>query len=153
MNQGNLSIYGVVDQTVWRETQGPRSVSVFARIMGAPADRNLIDFSLNASVNVESPLPGRNDDTFGIGHGLAHVSGSASALDRDTGSDTGTAYPVRGNEQFMEVTNQYQVTPWLQLQPDFQYMFNPGDGSQDPSNTAKKLGDEFIVGIRTAITF
>ena len=124
MNLGNFSIYGIVDQTVWRETQGPRSVSVFARIMGAPADRNLIDFSLNAGVNMKSPLPGRNDDTFGIGYGLAHVSDRAGDVDRDTRIYAGTAsYPVRGNEHFVEVAYQYQVTSWWQLQPDFPVYF------------------------------
>src|SRR5579872_5486996 len=34
-HRGNFSLYGVIDQTVWRQPDGPRSVSVFARAMGA----------------------------------------------------------------------------------------------------------------------
>ncbi len=152
-HRGNFSLYGVVDQMVWRQPDGPRSVGVFARAMGAPNDRNLIDASLNAGVNVKAPLPGRDNDTFGIGYGWAHVSGRASALDQDTAHFTGTAFPVRSAEHFIEVTYQYQVAPWWQLQPDFQYVINPGGGIQNPQHTTQPIGDEAIVGLRTTLTF
>jgi len=151
-DQGNFSLYGVVDQMVWREAGGPRSIGVFVRLMGAPSDRNQIALSLNTGINLKAPLPGRDDDTLGIGYGLAHVSDSASALDRDHAT-FGTAIPVRGTEHFIELTYQYQVAPWWQLQPDFQYMINPGGGIQNPLNTAQTVGDEAIIGVRTTITF
>ncbi len=151
-DQGNFSLYGVVDQMVWREAGGPRSIGVFARLMGAPSDRNQIDLSLNTGINLKAPLPGRDDDTLGIGYGFAHVGSSASALDRDHAT-FGTAIPVRGTEHFIEITYQYQVAPWWQLQPDFQYVINPGGGIQIPLNTAQTVGDEAVIGVRTTITF
>lgn len=152
-HRGNFSIYGVVDQMVWREPNGQRSIGMFARAMGAPADRNLIDASVNAGVNLKAPLAGRDNDTVGIGYGWAHVSGQASALDQDTARFTGTAFPVRDAEHFVEVTYQYQATPWWQLQPDFQYVINPGGGIQNPQHTSQTVGDEAVIGIRTTITF
>lgn len=152
-HRGNFSLYGVVDQMVWRQPDGPRSVGVFARVMGAPDDRNLIDVSLNAGVNVKAPLPGRDNDSFGIGYGWARVSGSASGLDADTGRFNGTAFPVRNAEHFVEVTYQYQVAPWWQLQPDFQYVINPGGGVQNPQHTSQIVDDEAVFGLRTTITF
>jgi porin len=153
MDAGNFSLYGVVDQMLWRETQGPRSLGVFLRVMGAPADRNLVDFSLNAGINLAAPLPGRDNDTLGIGYGWAHVSSAASALDRDTARFNGSAYPIRGSEHFIEVTYQMQLAPWWQLQPDFQYVIDPGGGIQNPLDTARRVGDEAILGLRTTITF
>lgn len=152
-HQGNFSIYGVVDQMVWREARGPRSIGVFARAMGAPSDRNLIDFSLNAGVNVKGLLPGRANDTFGIGYDWAHVSDRASDLDRDQASFTGTAYPIRSSEHVIEITYQYQAAPWWQIQPDFQYVINPGGGIQNPNDTSQTIGDEAVFGLRTTITF
>jgi porin len=152
MHRGNFSVYGVADQMVWRQPNGPRSVGIFVRLMAAPADRNLIDFSLNAGVNIKAPLPGRDDDTFGIGYGLAHVSGNASDLDRDTAFFSGTAYPIRSAEHFIEVTYQIQLAPWWQLQPDFQYVFNPGGGILNPLNPAQRIRDEAVFGVRTNIT-
>lgn len=152
-HRGNFSVYGVIDQMVWREPSGPHSIGVFARAMGAPADRNLIDASLNAGFSLKAPLPGRDDDTVGVGYGWAHISGNASALDRDTARFTGTAFPVRSAEHFVEVTYQYQIAPWWQLQPDFQYVIDPGGGIQNPQHTSQIVGDEAIFGLRTTITF
>jgi len=153
MRRGNISIYSVADQMVWRQAQGPRTVGVFTRIMGAPPNRNLISFSLNAGVNLKGLLPGRDNDTLGIGYGLAYVSSSASDLDQDTAFFTGTDYPVRSAEHFVEMTYQIQVTPWWQLQPDFQFIINPEGGVQNPQNPAQRLADEAVFGIRTIITF
>lgn len=152
--RNNFSIYGVVDQMIWRPSDdSPRSVGVFARIMGAPGDRNLINFSVNAGVALKAPLPGRDDDSFGVGFGIAKVSPSAAALDSDTAFFSGSSFPVRGSETFIEVTYQIQATGWWQLQPDFQYVFNPGGGIQNPNNPAQRVGNEAIFGLRSTVTF
>jgi porin len=129
-----------------------RTLNFFTRIMGTPqTDRNLIDFSLNAGFTLHEPIFGRDDDTFGIGMGYAHVSSSASALDRAQ-AFFGTNTLTQTGETFVEATYQIQVTPWWQVQPDFQYVFNPGGGALDP-NTNEKIGDEAVIGVRTNILF
>ena len=72
----------------------------------------------------KAPLPGRDDDTFGIGFGVANVSSRAAGLDQDTAFFTGTYVPVRGAETFLEITYQAQIAPWWQIQPDFQYLLD-----------------------------
>jgi porin len=152
--RNNFSIYGVVDQMIWRPSDdSPRSIGVFARIMGAPGDRNLINFSVNAGVALKAPLPGRDDDSLGVGFGIAKVSPSAAALDSDTAVFSGSPFPVRGSETFIEVTYQIQATGWWQLQPDFQYVFNPGGGIQNPHNPTQRVGNEAIFGLRSIVTF
>jgi porin len=154
MLRNNFSIYGVVDQLIWRPSEdSPRAIGVFARMMGAPGDRNLINFSVNAGVTLKAPLPVRDDDTLGIGFGIAKVSNGAAALDRDTAFFSGGPFPVRGSETFIEVTYQIQATGWWQLQPDFQYVFNPGAGIPDPNNPAQRIGNEAIFGMRSVVTF
>ena len=153
MHRGNFSIYGVADQMVWRPSDGPRSVGVFARVMGAPADRNLIDWSVNAGVNVKAPLPGRVDDTFGIGYGWAHVSARASDFDKDHATFSGSAIPVRSSETFIELTYQAQIAPWWAVQPDLQYVRNPGGGLLNPEDPTKRIGNELVFGLRTTVTF
>jgi porin len=154
MRRHSFSIYGVVDQMIWRpDAQEQRAVAFFARVMGAPGDRNPIDFSINTGLSLRSPLPGRDNDSFGIGYGLAKVSGRASDRDRDTAFFSQSFTPTRSSEHFIEVTYQYQVAPWWQLQPDFQYVFNPGGGVVNPSNPNQRIGDEAVFGLRTNITF
>ncbi len=154
-HHGDYALYAVADQLVWRsETDPNRTISLFARAMGTPlANRNLIDFSLNAGMVFHSPFIYRTDDTFGVGIGYAHVSHDAAALDRDTIVATGIPTPVRSGEFFIEATYQYQATPWWQIQPDLQYVFNPGGGVLNPNNPTQRVGDEFVIGVRTNILF
>ena len=154
MHSHNFSLYGVADQTIWQpDPQSPRALSVFARLMGAPGDRNLVDFSVNAGVTLKAPFEGRDNDTVGLGFGLAKVSGRTAALDRDTAILTGTPVPRRSTEEFIELTYQFQIAPWWQVQPDFQYVFNPGGGILNPNTIAVRLHNEAIIGMRTIITF
>ncbi len=154
MHRGNFSIYAVADQTIWRpDPQGARALAVFLRLMAAAPDRNLISFSVNGGVTLTAPFAGRENDTVGIGFGLAKVSGDAAALDRDTAAFTGVPTPVRGTETFIELTYQCQIAPWWQVQPDFQYVFNPGGGIENPLNPPQRIGNEAVVGLRTVLTF
>jgi porin len=154
MRWNNFSIYGVADQMVWQPSEGsPRSVSLFARLMGAPGDRNLINFSVNAGITLKAPFQGRDDDAVGIGIGIARVSGGAAAFDRSVTFFSGFASPVRTTETFIEVTYQYTVAPWWQLQPDFQYVFNPGGGILNPNDPTQRVHSETIFGLRNTITF
>jgi len=129
-DRGDYAFYGVADRMIWRDYDEPdRTVTVFVRAMGTPQqDRNLIAFSLNAGLAVHEPLLGRDDDVFGIGMGTTRVGRSARALDRDLAAQDSGFHPIRRDETYVEVTYQYEVTPWLQLQPDAQYVFNPGGG-------------------------
>ncbi|WP_158742062.1 carbohydrate porin [Acidisphaera sp. L21] len=154
MRKNNWSIYGVFDQMVWRpDPDEAQAIGVFARLMGAPGDRNIAEFSINTGVVLKAPLPGRDDDSLGLGYGLAKVSSRAIGLDNDTANFNGGLYPIRSSESFIELTYQAQLAPWLSVQPDFQYVWTPGGGIQNPNNPAKRVGNEAIFGVRTNIVF
>lgn len=128
-DRNNFSLYAVADQMVWRPPEdSPRSLNVFARVMGAPGDRNLINFSANAGLTLKAPFEGRDDDIVGIGLGIARIGGGVRGFDSAVAFYSGMPSPVQTTETFIEVTYQYAVTPWWQLQPDFQFVFNPGGG-------------------------
>jgi porin len=154
-HHGDYSVYAVADQMVWRSAADPnRTISIFGRAMGTPqADRNLIDMSLNVGFVFRDPFTYRTDDTFGFGLGYAHVSSRAAGLDKDTFALTDTFTPVRDSETFIEATYQYQVTPWWQVQPDIQYVFNPGAGIVNPNGLPERIKDEAVLGVRTTILF
>ncbi|HEY3920218.1 MAG TPA: carbohydrate porin, partial [Stellaceae bacterium] len=153
-HRGDYCIYAVADQEIWQDPQEyDRTINIFARAMGTPeADRNLIDASLNLGLTFHEPFLHRDDDTFGIGIGFAHVSRRAADLDADTANFTGVFNPARTSETFIETTYSYAVAPWMQVQPDFQYVFNPGGGLANAAGTGK-IGNEAVIGIRTNILF
>ena len=152
--RNNFSIYAVADQMIWRPSDdSPRSVGVFARIMGAPGDRNLIDFSVNAGVALKAPLPGRDDDILTFGFALSQVSAEAVALDRETQIFTGSFFPVRDREVVLELDYTLQLAPWWTLQADLQEIFHPGGNAPSPLNPPQPIPDAFIIGGRTTIKF
>jgi porin len=154
-HSGNYAIYAVADQMIWRAEDPDRNINAFIRPMFTPLeDRNLISWSVNAGLTMHEPIVGRDDDTAGLGMGVARVSSGASGLDSDTAFyNPGVYSPVRSTETFLEATYQYQVMPWWQIQPDVQYVFNPGGGIVNPNNPAQKIKDELVIGVRTNITF
>ncbi len=151
-HKGNYSLYGVVDQTLW-QTGNARSLNGFMRIMGAPGAQNLVSLSFNSGFTLTDPLPGRRNDVAGIDLGIGQVSGQAAAFGRATSFYTGNIAPARGTETLLEFTYQAQVTPWLQFQPDVQFIFNPGGGLLNPENSTQPLKNEIVFGLRSNIVF
>ena len=152
-HHGNYSIYAVADQMVWRPSaDSPQPVGVFARVMGAPGDRNLVDLGVNAGVTLKAPFKGRDNDVAGLAVGYAHIGSHAQNFASAQGVTT-PGYPSRSAETVLEATYQYQVAPWWQLQADFQYFFRPAGGIPDPQNPSRRIGDEAVLGLRTTIVF
>ena len=78
---------------------------------------------------------------------------AARQLDATQSVFSGQPYPVRTSETVIELTYQLQLAPWWQLQPDFQYVVNPGGGVPNPNAPGQRIGNAAILGLRTTITF
>ncbi|SIT50736.1 Carbohydrate-selective porin OprB [Paraburkholderia piptadeniae] len=153
-HKGNYSFYAVADQMVWRPSaDSPQSVNVFARIMGAPGDRNVVDLGVNAGVTLKAPFRGRDNDVAGLAVGYAKIGSHARNLASDTATFTTPGFPSRSAETVVEATYQYQVAPWWMLQADAQYFFRPSGGIPQPDNPTTRIGNEFVLGVRTNIVF
>ena len=139
----NWGLYGIIDQLVWRVpgSEEPQGVGVFARVIGAPQDRNLIDFYADGGVTFTGMIPGRPDDAFAVGFAYTNISDRVSAFDVDFGEPV-----ARNYEALIEICYTYQINPGWSLQPNFQYIFQPG------GNVAG-VEDATVVGARTTIGF
>nr|WP_260853914.1 carbohydrate porin [Paraburkholderia sp. BCC1886] len=152
-HRGDYSIYAVADQMIWRpDPDEPRSIGVFARVMGAPGDRNLVNLAANVGVVMKAPFAGRDNDSVGLAATYIKVGNHVNGLDQDSLSFNGSPYGARTSETTLEATYQYQVNPWWQLQADAQYTFNAGAG-QNPNDPTQPLRNTFVIGVRTNITF
>jgi porin len=140
------AIYGIVDQLIWRapssegaeEAQG---VGFFARIAGAPEDRNLIDIYFDLGLTFTGMIPGRPDDALAVGFAYTGISDQVSAFDIDSGE-----LVARNYESLVEIAYTFQVAQGWVLQPDFQYMWTPG-------GRIAGVGDSTVIGARSTLTF
>src|SRR5215472_9090990 len=61
MLNNNYSPYAALDQPLWQESEGAGGLNAFLRVMGAPGDRNLVDFNFDTGLTYKGPF-GREDD-------------------------------------------------------------------------------------------
>ena len=151
--RNDYSLYAVMDQLLWKKPgTADGGVAMFIRAMGAPPDRNLVDLFVQGGVSFKAPFAGRENDTVGAAVSWAHIGYDAAKLNSDQAAFTGQPIPVRRSETQLELTYQAQLADWLQVQPDLQYVVNPGGGLPNP-NTRKRIGDAAILGLRGTVTF
>ncbi len=141
--------YGIIDQLVWRVpgSKDPAGVGVFARVMGAPSDRNVVDFYAEGGVTFTGMIPARPADALAIGFAYTGISDEAHGLDIDLDQPV-----ARNYEALIEICYTYQIKPGWTLQPDFQYFFQPGANvPNDDGNSA--VENAAVLGARTSISF
>jgi porin len=149
----SYAVYGIIDQMVWRRpgTQD-QGIGLFLQVMGAPDDRNICNVFVEAGMNWKAPFPGRDSDVFGLAFTYEGISPWARKYSQELAALNPGVKPYATNETVVEATYLYQVTPWLTLQPDLQYVLNPG--AYIPSTfSSKPLKNAFIVGVRATVTF
>lgn len=127
---GNSGVY-VRGETILQEANP--TVAAFARFGQLFGDFNVFSQFISAGITWRG-IDARPDDEFGIAVAWAE----ASADVRDLADSFGRALEPR--EVALELTYKFPVAEWLTLQPNFQYVVNPG---LDPS-----LKDALAAGLR-----
>jgi porin len=150
---GDWGAYAVIDQMVWKKPGAEgQGVSLFLQLMGTPADRNPSDLSIAGGVAVKGTFPGRADDQAGLAVTFVGIGASARRLADDVIRFTGTGFAVARGETIIEATYQASLAPWLKLQPDVQYVINPGAGIPTDKSPLP-LKNDWIVGLRATVNF
>ena len=149
LHDGTYALYGVIDQVIYRlpgEEDG-RGISVFARVVGSPSDRNQIDAYFDTGVVFTGMIRRRPNDIFGVGFAYTGISDDASAFDRDSGLSV-----IRNYEVLLEISYTAAIVPGWTLQPDLQYIWNPGGNVPGDTGT-RAIKDATVLGARTTISF
>ncbi|MHA1133891.1 MAG: carbohydrate porin [Alphaproteobacteria bacterium] len=139
----NWAFYAVVDQLLWSApgSEDPQGISVFARVAGAPSDRNLIDFYFDGGFTFTGMIPSRPNDALAVGLAYTGISHEVAAFDVDSGEPI-----ARNYEALFEITYTFEFIQGWNLQPDFQYFWNPG------GNVAG-IDDALVLGGRSTFRF
>jgi porin len=150
---GDGGVYGVIDQMLYRVPgTADQGLSGFFRAGGVPQDRNLINFYADGGLLYKGIVPHRPDDKIGIATAVSRVGDSARGLDADIGFfSSNPFFPVQSSEAVIELMYQAQLKPWWMLQPDLQYVINPGGGVLNSDGSPRR--NAIVIGVRSFINF
>ena len=130
---GNYGFFLLGEQMVYRKGRpgSDQGLSLFGALICAPRQSiNTLPWFASAGASYRGLVPGREKDTaaFALYYG---------GFSRDL--------PGQTYELVLEWTYAIAVTPWLTVQPDFQYVINPGGRSS--------VGNAVVAGAQLAVEF
>ena len=136
----NFGAYFGFEQMVYKENKDDENdmqgLTVFGQAGISPSNKNDMCQYMAGGLHYIGPIPKRDNDRAGI----AVASGRfASRLNYVGYDDTNRI----GSETVLEAFYRIQINPWFYLQPDVQFIMNPG-GVYDNS---------VAIGLRSVVTF
>lgn len=114
LNTNTAGTYLNYEQKLWQHND--RCFNAFIHTGYSPSEFSLNKFYLGMGINAKGFLNRRKDDIIGI-------SGAYAKLREDL-----------GHESVIELTWKKQITDWLFIQPDFQYIFHPSGSKSGLKN-------------------
>jgi len=136
----NQGLYVLAEYQVYRESPDPQQgLAVFARYGVANEDINQIGRYLGAGLVYTGPFSGRDEDQLGLAIAIATNGDKYRQQQQSIGS------PVDASEITLELSYRAQLLAWLAVQPDVQWVRNPG---MNPA-----VQDATVIGLRAMVTF
>lgn len=117
----------------------PRKASLFLRAGISDGDTTPYRGGWQAGILVNNVLPGRPESQLSFGANQAFLAGKFRLNEDEAGN------PLRGAETGLELTVADQFAPWLNVQADAQYVYNP--------SRAAASRDAIIFGLRFILAF
>ncbi len=139
VNDDNGGVYLIAEKMLFSEAESRRGLGAFVQAGFADRERNPIASYLGFGLHYSGILPARNHDTLGLAVAIARNGNPFMQYVRQNGGE------VDRIETAIELTYRAQVAPWLVLQPDCQYVINPG---MDPA-----VDNALLVGFRMELIF
>jgi len=139
-SSGNYLIYGMASQALCRPDAGSnRGLDATVGFDYSPGNVSRENVQITAGVRINAPFERRPKDRIGIGFVYSKISDPYRNFEASLGG------PLLGSEKAFELNYSLQVTPYLLVQPAFQYYANVG-GNPALSNAP-------VFGFRTKVTF
>ena len=138
--RGNDGLYAFVERRLTLESANDRQgLAGWIRTGFADETLNPVGMYVGGGLSYTGPFRGRDEDQIGVAVGVAEFGDPfrrSSALVGD---------PLNVRELIVEATYRAPLNRWLTLQPDVQYVVNPGGRPASP--------DALILGLRAEIGF
>ena len=150
----NYGFYFIADQMLYRVPQrdsapgvdnkskqttvasvADKGLGVFTHVGLSPQNSSFINFYMDGGLNYKGLIPTRDNDLLGVAVAYGH-------LNNDPQNNEGRSNP--GYEIVLEATYQIELTPWLSVQPDLQYVIHP---------YGTDIANALVLGARTTMSF
>jgi porin len=129
--QGNFGLYVSCDQMLYRENPSDdgdlQGLGCFVQYGYAPYDRTTLEDYVGGGLLYDGPFRGRDEDTVGLAVGHCLFSRN---LTRTQGLTTETS---------IELFYKAHVKHWLRIQPEMQFIANPGGKNRDALVTGVRV--------------
>ena len=150
----NYGFYFIADQMLYRvpwPNSGPdvdnkskqttaasltnKGLGIFTHIGLSPQNSSIINFYIDGGLNYKGLIPSRDNDVLGVAVAYGHLSSNPQ-------SNQGRSNP--SYEILLEATYQIELTTWLSVQPDLQYVIHPSGAD---------IANALVLGARTTVSF
>lgn len=144
--EGRWGTYLIVNQTIYRfRPQSRRSLRIGGLAgMGDPETARFGYFASGGWL-LQGPFSHREDDFLAMAVAYARTNPRLTQFQEDRDAVGSGSVGIQTYESIVEIDYGAWITPWLLLQPNLQYVINPG-GTGHISNA-------FVLGIHTDVTF
>lgn len=132
---GDWGLFMGFDQMIWKENDEPRDrqgLLLAGRYGFADGEYNRVEHFWSVAALYQGPVPSRDKDLLGLGLAQGILSEERRRVQLRADRET-----------VIELFYSFQVRPWLEISPDFQYVINAG-GNKGSRNAA-------IAGVRIRI--
>ncbi len=136
VHDDNSGVYLIGEKMLFAEDNfNDQGLGAFFQLGFADSHRNQVASYWGLGLHYTGLLPQRNQDIIGLA-----VASARNGRPFMQFSKAGAAGAVNHTETAIELSYRAEVTPWLIVQPDIQYVINPG---MDPD-----LDNALVAGIR-----
>ena len=121
MQDGNWGAYASVSGNVYSSNDRSQIAASWLRYGFADnTDINFVKSYLGAGIVFTGFIPSRPDDQIGMAVASAFIGSPAKSVAKSSGEAVSNA------ETSIELTYRTEITDWISLQPNIQYIVNPG---------------------------
>lgn len=144
---GNYGVYIHGDQMLYREKGSycDEGLTSFVVACLAPENINQFPFFIDGGFVYKGLVPTRNYDILSVGFAYGKYSSALAHAERDDREVNGGSEPIQSYELIFDFSYKVQITPWMFLQPDAQYIVNPKGGHN--------IDNAFVIGTRFGLNF
>ena len=139
-SRGNDGFYVFGERRLTREgADDAQGLAGWLRLGFADEDLNPIGLYAGGGLSYTGPFKGRDEDQVGIAVGAVEFGEAFRRSSMFAGD------PVDTREVILEATYRAPLAPWLTVQPDIQYVINPGG--------RPATADSLVLGLRAEVGF